>query len=131
MKNKIKFRGQNIKGIWNYGLLTHDKTKDSDYEWFISNSSGKPYAFGAIEKTIGQMWIINDNLEIFTDDLFTAICSPSGSGHKKERLCKVGFGGKGMSLSVRHKGEWWAYGYMDFPSIKIVGNIHDNPELLS
>lgn len=50
MNREIKFRGQNISGDWNYGLLCHDKSKDTDYEWFISNKAGKPYAFGCIEK---------------------------------------------------------------------------------
>jgi len=33
-------------------LLTHDKTPNfkSDYEWFISNSKGKPYAYGLKDK---------------------------------------------------------------------------------
>ena len=60
MKRVIKFRGKNLKGQWHYGLLCHDKTKDSDYEWFISNSVGKPYAFGAILETIGQFTGLHD-----------------------------------------------------------------------
>ena len=50
----IKFRGQNIKGEWHYGFLSYNKDVSSDYEWFISNKAGKPFAFGAIERSIGQ-----------------------------------------------------------------------------
>ena len=60
MNRQIKFRGQNIKGEWHYGLLSHNKDVDSDYEWFISNKAGKPFAFGAIEKSIGQFTGLTD-----------------------------------------------------------------------
>ena len=56
----IKFRGQNIKGEWHYGFLSYNKDVSSDYEWFISNKAGKPFAFGAIEKSIGQFTGLND-----------------------------------------------------------------------
>ena len=59
-KRTIKFRGQNIKGEWHYGFLSYNKDVSSDYEWFISNKAGKPFAFGAIERSIGQFTGLHD-----------------------------------------------------------------------
>ena len=78
-----------------------------------------------------QLWNPSIGLEFFPGDLFLAECSPSGSNKKKERICKVSFSGKGMSISVWYKGEWWAYGSMNFTTAKIIGNISQNSNLLS
>ena len=114
-KRIIKFRGQNISGHWNYGLLCNDKDKDSDYEWFISNSAGKPYAFGCIEKTIGQFTGFYDKnkKEIYEGDIIKGLCR-NWVVFFQEGLFKTKVGQ-----------------YLLEGEFEIIGNIHENPELLN
>lgn len=129
MNREIKFRAlkDDISNCnFYYGSLVYDKHKnprifDTDTELFHS----------CIKGTEGQLWSPSEGLEFYTGDLFTAICSPSGSNNKKERLCKVVFEGRGMNVVVWYKNQWWAYGSMNFTTTKLIGNIHENPELLS
>ena len=77
-----------------------------------------------------QKWNPSSGLECYSGDLFNAICSPSGSNKKIERICKIGFNGRGMDVAVWYKGQWWAYGSMNFTTFKKIGNIYDNQNLL-
>lgn len=46
---EIEFRGMDIKREWHYGLLS---LKDGVY--YISNSTGNPFAYAVMPETIGQ-----------------------------------------------------------------------------
>lgn len=81
-------------------------------------------------ESVGQLWNPSLGVELYSGDLFTAVCSASGFSKKQRRLCKADFGNDGLSVAVWYEKEWWGYGSMDFTSIEIVGNIIDNPELL-
>lgn len=137
---QLRFRGQNIKGQWHYGLVTHDTDKDSDYDWFISNKAGKPYAFGAIEKTIGQYIGLDDkNCRMLFDgdivkDRFGRILR---IGVWNYRFCFIA-----ISETNFHHADFFDWIERDnrsddetFPTVEmnveLIGNIHDNPELLT
>ena len=114
MNRQIKFRGQNIKGEWHYGLLSHNKDVDSDYEWFISNKAGKPFAFGAIEKSIGQFTGLYDSngKEIFEGDI---VQTPKG-------IATITFDigcFYAKTISNYRLGGW------DKHTIEVIGNIFD------
>lgn len=109
-----------------YGSLIYDKQGnpriyDVDTDLFHT----------CIKDTEGQLWKPSEGLEFYSGDLFLAECSPSGSNKKKERICKVDFGSRGMSISIWYKKEWWAYSSMNFTTAKVIGNIHQTPELLN
>ena len=122
----IKFRGKNLKGQWHYGLLCHDKTKDSDYEWFISNSAGKPYAFGAIPETIGQFTGLHDKngKEIFEGDKLQ---------NPKKEVGEVVFWESGFHLEAKRRNNSIFYmplnnGFLQ--NKEIIGNVFENTDLV-
>jgi len=130
MAFEINFRGQRIdNNEWVFGYYVKDPNGGHRIYWKpFDDASSNTYHFVKAE-SIGQMWKPSEGLIIFTGDLIHAICSPGVSNNKKKRLCKVVFEPRGMNIVVWHKGEWWAYGSMDFTSAKVVGNIVDNENL--
>jgi len=105
-------------------LIIHDQNGNKTIELKCSD------IFQVIPESVGQLWQLSLNLKLFTGDLFTAICSPSGSISKKSRLCKVITDGRGFDVVVYYKNEWWHYSSMDFTTVEIIGNTTDNPELM-
>ena len=133
MQREILFRGKRIDNSeWVYGhYLTEsgrgvDDCRDTTIH-FIKDKFGTQTI---IPESVGQRWIVSQK-EFFGGDLFTAICSISGSKQKAERICRVIDSDDGFDVAIWHKGEWYGYSLMDFTTAKIFGNIHDNPELLN
>ena len=123
---EIKFRGKSFDNNWVYGYYQEVDAEGKIFSYIFWQGHPTP----VIKESVGQLWKPSLGVELYTGDLFTAICSLSGSDVKRERLCKVNFEGKGFSVSIWHKKEWWAYSSIDFTSVKVVGNTTDNPDLL-
>lgn len=123
----IKFRGQNIKGEWNYGFLSYNKDVSSDYEWFISNKSGKPFAFGAIEKSIGQFTGLYDKngKEIYEGDILKTFPIISSD--------KIAYDSFNVMVKFINS-SWIANGILGKRQAEIsevIGNIYEHRELLT
>ena len=121
----IKFRAKGFTDKkWRYGFYFQTKVDGEIKHWIHDPVSDLP-PDRVDPTTIGQYWK-KGGKEFYGGDLFYAEASPSGSNRKRKMLCKVVDGQDGMSVVVKHEGEWWHYGSMDFTSIKkIIGSIHD------
>lgn len=141
-----------LKGDWRYGLLTNDPKIDDNYEWFISNDAGKPYAYAVGEGTIGQYTGLKDKngKEIYEGDIVTYKRGEQQKEEFYEAKDTIYFRAGGFILGVHSLSDWnnidgillerlssyydsiWRKQYFqkDF-DIEVIGNIHENPELLN
>jgi len=128
---EIKFRGRN-GNMWVYGNLhirKHEKYGDSA---FIIGSTEKPATMQVDVQTVGQFTGVHDvnGKEIFEGDIlkFTddgLLCYVDW--HKHLRKFYLSFGEKQKENDTKSDiFEMMRMGY----KFAIVGNIHDNPELL-
>ena len=125
---EIKFRGKTIKdGSWIYGYLVMlcEETCPA-----LAIGSDSFHLKGVKPETVGQLWKPSLNLEVYGGDLLECECSPSGINKVKTRICLVNDTEEGFGISVWYKREWWVYSRMNFATAKVIGNIHENPDLL-
>lgn len=115
MSREIKFRGMSIRGTWYYGLIC--KVEEGT---FISNSVGRPMALEIRPETICQFTGLKDKngKEIFEGDIILE----HHSGIKYKIFYEDGcFGNSTTQLCNDSINEY---------EIEVIGNIHENPELL-
>ena len=129
---EILFRAKtiNIDGLkWEEGWVDFSDENRPCF-WIKDNTGFNNKEFEP--ETLGQQWQLSEGVYGFTGDLFKAICAPSGKdkSKKKEYICKIIDSGRGCEIAIWYNKVWWAYGYFDFSSMKHIGNIHDNQELL-
>lgn len=136
---EILFRGKDIKGNWHIGLLAHIGNA-----WYIlSDKAGVATAFEVIPETVGQYIGIPDknDKKIFEGDILlikTTLESINKETRNDEYTANgvVVFNeghfeleGEGLVLCT-----YWGLKSLfvaaHFKEYEVIGNIHDNPELL-
>ena len=126
---KILFRGKTVKEQWAYGLLAHIGNA-----WYISNKAGVATAYEVIPSTVGQYTGLKDKngTKIFEGDivqtnkffLSVGLNAKYVIEYDVKIACFIGTMQKGC---IKH----FTTFQNDSDQFEVIGNIHDNPELLN
>lgn len=135
---EILFRGKDIKGHWHIGLLT-----PLCNAWYVSNSAGISTACEVIPSTIGEYTGLKDKNDkmIFEGDIVkNGWCFLKGNsivrfGEYKSHDSSNDYQCGHLGFYLEHISEFNKIAVrkdiMYFANkCEIIGNIHDNPELL-
>lgn len=124
MSREIKFRGQNSFSFnWAVGsLLIKDETPDQ-----IMTYTG--YKHDILPETVGQYIGLTDKneLEIFEGDILKCWDNCVVENWSKYHIGFVMYDGIKFTLSV---GDTFLDLFYNAENIEVIGNIHENPELL-
>ena len=132
---EILFRGKRVdNGEWMYGDLLHPDLYDNGY--FIEDfTQNKNNCHEITPSTIGQYTgLIANGKEIFEGDIvkYKNTDGISSNGVILTITGKVVYNKKTASFAVDGRDKIGAkhFDYFPIKKIEIIGNIHDNPELL-
>jgi uncharacterized phage protein (TIGR01671 family) len=132
---EILFRGKDIKGNWHIGLLAHIEN-----DWYISNKAGVSTAFEVIPETVGQYTGLTDKSgkKIFDGDIIKTqpfrdkACSLHSKTKQHIGVIKYRADKQGAEwyVDIDNCGKYTHCTYSEFFGCEVIGNLHDNPELL-
>ncbi|EAH0800215.1 hypothetical protein JJN99_01525 [Listeria monocytogenes] len=126
----IEFRAQNINGAWVFGNfnILKEKLGNVTAGSYISNSAGAPFAYKVRPETVSQFTGLTDEngKKIFEGD----IVEIDVHDHLDWNVIK----GKVIFLEgvwlVTDSGSFAIPLWSEINEIEVIGNIHENPELL-
>jgi hypothetical protein len=136
MNRTIKFSGKSVNGDWCYGLLSESQGKSMQPPkgFYISNKCGMPWAYQIRPETVGQFTGLKDKngKEIYEGDIIERRLLPT------KRICTrsiVKYADRHAAFAINDINGSIIEDHLDSIlqmeyEIEVIGNIHDNPELL-
>ncbi|HAA6369428.1 TPA_asm: hypothetical protein GHJ26_09175 [Listeria monocytogenes] len=134
----IEFRAQNINGAWVFGNFNILKEKLGNVTVgnvtagsYISNSAGAPFAYKVRPETVSQFTGLTDEngKKIFEGDIVEIIEIDAFGNLDWNRLKGKVMFSEGAWL-VTDSGSFAIPLWSEINEIEVIGNIHENPELL-
>ncbi|MBK2004044.1 hypothetical protein JI641_13670 [Listeria ivanovii subsp. londoniensis] len=129
----IEFKAQNVNRVWVYGNLSILKKNldNIDAGSYISNSAGAPFAYKVRPETVGQFTGLTDKngSKIFEGDIVEIIEIDAFGNLDWNRLKGKVMFSEGAWLVTDNRSfaiPLWS----EINEIEVIGNIHENPELL-
>ncbi|EDN9028978.1 TPA: hypothetical protein REG82_002890 [Listeria monocytogenes] len=134
----IEFKAQNVNGAWVFGNLSILKKKLGNVAAgsYISNSAGAPFAYKVRPETVSQFIGLTDKngKKIFEGDILSVTYE---GVHDFNSFVKYfsdeGYPAFDMQVPSEYYFDSNALSTLVIPSsyeLEVIGNIHENPELL-
>jgi len=137
MPRDIEFRGLNVDGTeWYVGLLSISQGKQGQPEsgYYISNSCGMPWAFRVRPETVGQYAGLKDEggfgVKVYEGDNISFTIFDCCYNETQHTGFVIEY--RGCFWCETEAGISWDLDYIlsNDDTAKVIGNIHQNPELL-
>lgn len=133
---EILFRGKEVrKGKWIEGYYCHyDDIKDSgkdDCDYIVEKHNGEYFPFKeVITETVGQYTGLTDKngKKIFEGDILQGTIT--SRWNKSLIRCEIVYKGDCFLAIEKISNTLWEHKVRFSKDIEVIGNIHDNPELL-
>ena len=131
---EILFRGKRTDNDdWVYGYYVHIGPVSCQRAYIIPEYASSLYVNEVDPSTVGQYTGLNDKngKRIFEGDIVDGHCHSAWS-HRLQR-CDIAYGRDGFEARNHIDGvdsDYYTYRVLFSKDVVIIGNIHDNPELL-
>lgn len=130
---EIKFRGKRLdNGEWVYGDLCHNSLGEA--KWIMPWGVGEPRFTNIDPATIGQYTGLKDKngAEIYEGDILHHRWN-TGNDIWEETISEVKFSKGAFVVDDKKRSDWLLslHALPEWAEVEVIGNIHDNPELLT